>query len=31
MDMLRQAIWLRSRAQKDPRQEYKKESFELFK
>ena len=30
MDMLRQAIWLRSRAQKDPRQEYKKESFELF-
>ncbi len=30
MEMLRQAIWLRSRAQKDPRQEYKKESFELF-
>lgn len=31
MDILRQAIWLRSRAQKDPRQEYKRESFELFK
>ncbi|MDO4435157.1 MAG: preprotein translocase subunit SecA [Cardiobacteriaceae bacterium] len=30
MDMLRQAIWLRSRAQKDPKQEYKKESFEMF-
>jgi len=31
MDMLRQAIWLRSRAQKDPKREYQRESFELFK
>lgn len=30
MDMLRQSIWLRSRAQKDPKREYQKESFELF-
>ena len=30
MDMLRQAIWMRSRAQKDPKQEYKRESFEMF-
>ena len=30
MDMLRQAIWLRSRAQKDPKREYQRESFELF-
>ena len=31
MDMLRQAIWLRSRAQKDPKREYQRESFELFR
>ena len=31
MDMLRQAIWLRSRAQKDPKREYQREAFELFK
>ena len=30
MDMLRQSIWLRSRAQKDPKREYQRESFELF-
>lgn len=30
MDMLRQAIWMRSRAQKDPKREYQKEAFELF-
>ena len=30
MDMLRQAIWLRSRAQKDPKREYQREAFELF-
>lgn len=31
MDMLRQAIWLRSRAQKDPKREYQREAFEIFK
>ena len=30
MDMLRQAIWLRSRAQKDPKREYQREAFEIF-
>lgn len=30
MDMLRQAIWLRSRAQKDPKREYQREAYELF-
>ncbi|SUO93311.1 preprotein translocase subunit SecA [Suttonella ornithocola] len=30
MDMLRQAIWMRSRAQKDPKREYQREAFELF-
>ena len=30
MDMLRQSIWLRSRAQKDPKREYQREAFELF-
>lgn len=30
MDMLRQSIWMRSRAQKDPKQEYQREAFELF-
>lgn len=30
MDMLRQGIWMRSRAQKDPKREYQRESFELF-
>ena len=31
MDQLRQGIHLRGYAQKDPKQEYKRESFELFK
>ena len=30
MDMLRQGIHLRGYAQKNPKQEYKRESFELF-
>ncbi len=30
MDMLRQGIWMRSRAQKDPKREYQREAFELF-
>ena len=30
MDMLRQGIHLRSYAAKNPKQEYKRESFELF-
>lgn len=30
MDMLRQAIWMRSRAQKDPKREYQREAFEMF-
>ncbi len=30
LDMLRQGIHLRGYAQKDPKQEYKRESFELF-
>lgn len=30
MDMLRQSIWMRSRAQKDPKREYQREAFELF-
>lgn len=30
MDMLRQAIWLRSRAQQDPKREYQREAFEIF-
>ncbi|MFX6036296.1 hypothetical protein ABTE74_23185, partial [Acinetobacter baumannii] len=30
MDYLRQGIYLRGYAQKQPKQEYKKEAFELF-
>ena len=30
MDYLRQGIGLRGYAQKDPKQEYKKEAFEMF-
>ncbi|UJF25151.1 preprotein translocase subunit SecA [Suttonella sp. R2A3] len=30
MDMLRQSIWMRSRAQKDPKREYQREAFGLF-
>ncbi|WP_251357998.1 preprotein translocase subunit SecA [Kangiella sp. TOML190] len=30
MDHLRQGIWMRSHAQKNPKQEYKREAFELF-
>lgn len=30
LDMLRQGIWMRSRAQKDPKLEYKREAFALF-
>ncbi|MCW9028085.1 MAG: preprotein translocase subunit SecA [Kangiella sp.] len=30
MDHLRQGIWMRSHAQKNPKQEYKREAFDLF-
>ncbi|MRX27413.1 preprotein translocase subunit SecA [Kangiella sp. HZ709] len=30
MDHLRQGIWMRGHAQKNPKQEYKREAFELF-
>jgi preprotein translocase subunit SecA len=30
MDYMRQGIFLRSYAQKNPKQEYKREAFELF-